>query len=261
VRLALLLSLSLALLLPGMRAVHADGFTPAQRDEIVRIMRDALKSDPSILRDAVAALQADEAQGQDRAAEAAVARLGDRLYDPADPIEGNPLGDVTVIEFYDTRCPYCRRMLSTFAELIRAEPNVKIELKDLPILGPESQLESRALLAAQRQGGYSSCATSSCTAARRTRATRCARSPTGSAWTAASCSETSTTRPSRADLKAMSRWRSRSASAARDDHRAAPHRRCSRSRRSAPLDRGGAAAPLTVNTRVIYVTSLPTVAL
>ena len=67
---------------------------------------------------------------------------------------GNPFGDVTVIEFYDTRCPYCRRMLPVMAQLLESDPKVKLVVKDLPILGPASELESRVLLAAQRQGGY-----------------------------------------------------------------------------------------------------------
>ena len=148
------LLLCLAFLLAGLRPAAADDFTSAQRAEIINIVRDALKKDPSILRDAFVELQKDEAQGQDRATSAAIARLGKQIYDPADAIQGNPLGDVTVVEFYDTRCPYCRRMLPVIAELVREEPNVKVAMKDLPILGPVSQLESRALLAAQRQGGY-----------------------------------------------------------------------------------------------------------
>ena len=150
-RLALLLCLAF---FAGLRPAAADGFTPAQRSEIINIVRDALKKDPTILRDAFVELQKDEAQGQERATTAAIARLGKQIYDPADAIEGNPLGDITVVEFYDTRCPYCRRMLPVIAELVRAEPNVKVAMKDMPILGPTSQLESRALLAAQRQGGY-----------------------------------------------------------------------------------------------------------
>ena len=146
--------LALALLLPGLRPAAADSFTPAQRDEVVRIVRDALKADPSILRDALTTLQADEESRHAKATGDAIARLGKQLADPADAVEGNPLGDVTMIEFYDTRCPYCRRMLPVMAELLRAEPNLKLVMKDLPILGPASQLESRALLAAQRQGGY-----------------------------------------------------------------------------------------------------------
>lgn len=149
-----ILLLALALLLPGLRPAAAESFSPAQRDEIVRTVRDALKADPSILRDALAALQADEESRQARATGDAIARLGKQLADPADAVEGNPLGDVTMVEFYDTRCPYCRRMLPVMAELLRAEPKLKLVMKDLPILGPASQLESRALLAAQRQGGY-----------------------------------------------------------------------------------------------------------
>lgn len=148
------LLLALVLLVPGLRPAAADGFTPAQRDEIVRIMRDALKTDPSILRDALVGLQAEDERRQEKAMGDAIARLGSRLTDPADAVEGNPLGDVTMVEFYDTRCPYCRRMLPVMTELLRAEPNLKLVMKDLPILGPASQLESRALLAAQHQGGY-----------------------------------------------------------------------------------------------------------
>lgn len=133
----------------------ASAFTPAQRAEIVAILREALKSDPSILRDAIETLQADEGRAQEAAARSVIAARRDALVsDPADPVAGNPAGDVTVVQFYDTRCPYCRRMLPTLAALLRAEPKLKLVYKDLPILGPSSLLESRALLAAQRQGGY-----------------------------------------------------------------------------------------------------------
>ena len=147
----------LATLLLGvlpMSPARADGFAPAQRQEIVGILRDALRSDPSILRDALVALQADDARRQDQATSDVLGLLAPRLADPADPVAGNPLGDVTVVEFYDTRCPYCRRMLPVMADLLQSDPKVRLVLKDLPILGNASQLESQALLAAQRQGGY-----------------------------------------------------------------------------------------------------------
>ena len=144
--------LALALLLPA--AAAAQGFSPAQRQEVVQILRDALKTDPTILRDALLALQADEDRGRERTVSEAISRLGKQLYDPADAAEGNPQGDVTMVEFYDTRCPYCRRMLPVMTELMQDEPGLKLVMKDLPILGPSSTLESRALLAAQRQGGY-----------------------------------------------------------------------------------------------------------
>ncbi len=146
--------LALVLLAAIAGPAAADGFSPTQRDEIVSVLRDALKRDPSILRDAITALQADDENRTERATGDAIARLGARIIDPADAVEGNPNGDVTMVEFYDTRCPFCRRMLPTMAQLLKQEPGLKLVMKDLPILGPNSQLESRALLAAQRQGGY-----------------------------------------------------------------------------------------------------------
>jgi protein-disulfide isomerase len=129
-------------------------FTPAQRAEIVAIVRDALKQDPSILRDAVAALQADTASQQAAASRAAITAQHAALSDPADPAIGNPKGDVTIVEFFDTRCPYCRHLDPTVSQFLQQDPGVKLVFKDLPILGPASLLGSKALLAAQRQGGY-----------------------------------------------------------------------------------------------------------
>ena len=136
-------------------ATNAESFTPAQRSEIVHIVREALKSDPSILRDAVAALQADEGLRQDAAARGAIAGSRHALvHDATDPVAGNPAGDVTVIEFFDVRCPYCRHMQPVMEQLLRADHGVRLVLKDLPVLGAASTLGARALLAAERQGGY-----------------------------------------------------------------------------------------------------------
>jgi protein-disulfide isomerase len=129
-------------------------FTPDQRAEIVQIVRDALRQDPTILRDAVAALQADEASRQAANSSAAITAQHAALSNPADPSVGNPKGDVTIVEFFDTRCPYCRHLDPTMTQFLGHDPGVKLVFKDLPILGPASLLGSKALLAAQRQGGY-----------------------------------------------------------------------------------------------------------
>lgn len=154
IRLASALLFGLLTILPA-HAADPPAFTQAQRAEIVAIVRQAMQSDPSILRDAVTALQADEAARHDASARDTVARLGPALTaNPADPVEGNTHGDVTVVEFYDVRCPYCRRMMPVMAQLLRDDPKVRIVYKDVPILGPGSVLGARAVLAAQRQGGY-----------------------------------------------------------------------------------------------------------
>ena len=149
--------LGVLLSLPGARA---DQFTPAQRDEIVGIVRDALKRDPSILRDAVEALQSDESARRQASTRSAIAGSHDALVaDPADPVGGNPGGDVTVVEFFDTHCPYCRKLEPAMAALLGRDRGVRLVYKDLPILGPASVLGAKALLAAQMQsdrvpGGY-----------------------------------------------------------------------------------------------------------
>ncbi len=123
--------------------------------EIIGIVRDALKTDPSILRDAVTALRADDGRQQEAAARTAIIASASRLTsNPGDPIAGNPAGDVTLVEFYDVRCPYCRHMLPVIDQLLASDKGVRLVFKDLPILGPGSVLGTRALLAAQSQGAY-----------------------------------------------------------------------------------------------------------
>lgn len=130
-------------------------FSAEQRAEVITILRDALRSDPSILRDAITALQESDRAAKEAAAREALAASADALFrDPADPEKGNPRGDVTIVEFFDVRCGYCRTFHSTMQALLQRDRNVRVVLKDLPILGPSSVLASRALLAAQRQGKY-----------------------------------------------------------------------------------------------------------
>ncbi len=163
-------SLRLKLLIPAVMAVaisltsllaplparaQAAQFTPAQRDEIVSIIRDAMKRDPSILRDAVIALQADDSHTEAASQAGLISHLEPQLvHKDGDPVAGNPIGAVTVVEFSDVRCPFCRRMLPTLAQLLHNNKDVRIVYKDMPVLGPASLLGARAEMAAQRQGGY-----------------------------------------------------------------------------------------------------------
>jgi protein-disulfide isomerase len=135
-------------------ASAAAEFTAAQRADIVAIVRDALKQDPSILRDAIVALQADESARTDEASRAAIAESRDSLASGADPVAGDPHGDVTIVEFFDTRCPYCRRMEPVMSAFLAQDNKVRLVFKDLPILGPASVLGSKSLIAAQKQGAY-----------------------------------------------------------------------------------------------------------
>lgn len=159
---ALLLAGAIAGATPGPGAAQAPppsplavGFSAEQRAEILAILRQALRDDPSIIREALAGLEEADRRGRAAAQLAAIADHAEALFrDAGDPAKGNPRGDVTIVEFFDARCGYCKQMQPAMDALLRRDPNIRVVLKDLPILGPASVLASRALLAAQRQGRY-----------------------------------------------------------------------------------------------------------
>lgn len=134
--------------------VKPDALTGAQRTQVVQTMRDAMKNDPSILREAILALQSDNERIEAEANSAAIARRRAALFDPGDPSIGNARGRVVIAEFFDPACPYCRELAPQMARFLAKYGDVRLDYKDLPILGPGSDLGSHALLAAQRQGAY-----------------------------------------------------------------------------------------------------------
>jgi protein-disulfide isomerase len=129
-------------------------FTPQQRAQVVQILRDAMKRDPSILRDAIVVLQSDNDRLEAQAQHAAITNQKNFLFDSSDPSAGNPRGNVTIVEFFDPRCPYCRQLEPMLARFVSKDGNIRLVYKDFPILGPASELGSRALLAARLQGHY-----------------------------------------------------------------------------------------------------------
>ena len=136
-------------------AADGSALTPAQRAAVIALIRQELVEDPSILRAAIGALQAQDQASQASAQGKAIAAAQPELVsNAADPSIGNPHAPITVVEFYDTRCPYCRVMRPEFSVLVKQNPNVRVVFKDIPILGDNSVVEAHALLAAQRQGGY-----------------------------------------------------------------------------------------------------------
>lgn len=76
------------------------------------------------------------------------------LIRPGDPILGNPNGDVTIIEFYDIRCPFCRAMYPHMKKLLATDKKLRFVPVDYPVLGPASLLGTQALFAAQIQHKY-----------------------------------------------------------------------------------------------------------
>ncbi|TBN37522.1 DsbA family protein [Paracoccus subflavus] len=74
--------------------------------------------------------------------------------DPTAPVLGNPDGDVTLTEFFDYNCPFCRKMVDPIHRLIRSDPNLRVVFREWPVFGADSEDAARASLASLQQGRY-----------------------------------------------------------------------------------------------------------
>lgn len=133
----------------------AQGFSPDQKKAIEELVRAYILKNPEIIREAVEALQAKEQQSaEERRAESITKLRSELIADPTSPVLGNPAGDVTVVEFFDYRCPYCKRTGPVIDQLVKDDGRIRRVMKEFPILGPESQFASRVALAAAAQQKY-----------------------------------------------------------------------------------------------------------
>jgi protein-disulfide isomerase len=124
-------------------------------DQVEAIVRDYLMREPEIIYEALQELQRREAAAEAERARTAVLARKDALFrSAASPVGGNPEGDVTVVEFFDYRCGYCRRVVGSLRALVEQDDNLRVVFKEFPILGEDSVRASRAALAAKRQGLY-----------------------------------------------------------------------------------------------------------
>jgi len=145
--------LLVALVLPF--AAAAQTFSADQKKAIEDVVRAYILRNPEIIREAVEALQAKEQQSAEERRGEAMAKLkGELLSDPTSPVLGNPAGDVSVVEFFDYRCPYCKRTDPVVDQLVKEDGRIRRVMKEFPILGPESHFASRVALAARIQGKY-----------------------------------------------------------------------------------------------------------
>lgn len=136
-------------------AQEAPAFEPAERQEIEGIIADYILENPEIIYRALQVLQERQQAAQAEQARLALDNHRDALErDPNSPVAGNPEGDVAVVEFFDYRCPYCKRVAPDVERLVDQDPNVRVVYKEWPILGPESTFAARAALAAREQDQY-----------------------------------------------------------------------------------------------------------
>lgn len=147
-------TLILLLLAPSLPA-RAQDPSPAEEAKIQKIVRDYLQAHPEVIVDALQSYQHRQDTQKVEQVRKSIAALKDELFkDPTSPVAGNPNGDVTVVEFFDYRCPYCKAVAPDLAKAVATDGKVRLIYKEFPILGPASFTAAKAALAAARQDKY-----------------------------------------------------------------------------------------------------------
>lgn len=150
-RLAGMLGAVLAVFVLGASPAAAaeDALSPGQKRAVEEVVREYLRRNPEILLEAIGAMRAKrDAEQQSKVRNNLVSLRGELENDPTSPVGGNPQGDVTIVEFFDYQCPYCKRVLPTVQTLLKTDGNIRYVFKEFPILGPQSVVAARAALAA-----------------------------------------------------------------------------------------------------------------
>jgi protein-disulfide isomerase len=135
-----LLCFALTTALPAL----AQSFNQQQQSEIRALVREYLVNNPDVLREALDALER----------RASAERWREVKNDPRDFALGPADAPITIVEFFDYRCPYCHAAYDWVSELTRRRTDIRLVLKELPVLGPDSMEAARASLAAMPQGRY-----------------------------------------------------------------------------------------------------------
>lgn len=128
---------------------------PVANDALQQAIHDYILAHPEVLIESLQRAKAKAEQRQAGLIRSRIIALGKTLVDdPNSPILGNPKGDVTLVEFFDYRCPYCRQVEPWVQTLLKEDPGVRLVEKEFPILGPASIYAAHMALAAWKQGKH-----------------------------------------------------------------------------------------------------------
>lgn len=122
-----------------------DVLAPNQKAAVEALIREYILDHPEVVVESIQRWQERQKAESEQRAKAALAEHRDLLENnPHVPVAGNVNGDVTIVEFFDYRCGYCKRVFPAIQELIETDGNIRYVFKEFPILGPDSMIASRA---------------------------------------------------------------------------------------------------------------------
>jgi protein-disulfide isomerase len=146
------LPIAIALAVSAPAPASAQTFAPDQRSEIEKIVHEYLLSHPEVLQEAMAEL---EKRQNAEDAEKHLAAIKDHapaiFSSPRQVNLGNPQGDVTMVEFFDYNCAFCKRAMSDMLDLMKGDPKLKVVLKEFPVLGEGSMQAAQVAVAVRMQ--------------------------------------------------------------------------------------------------------------
>ncbi len=132
--------------------VRAQSFNDAQRGEIERIVKDYLVAHPEVLQEVMSELEKRQSAAELEKQVAGVKQHKEVLFNSSHQVTlGNPKGDVTMVEFFDYNCGFCKRAMADMLQLLNTDPNLKVVLKEYPVLGPGSVEAAQVAVAARMQ--------------------------------------------------------------------------------------------------------------
>ena len=124
-------------------------------DEIRGLVLDTIRANPEIVMEALQILELQQQEAQAAETRSFLEEQRDILEsDKNAPVIGNPDGDITIVEFFDYNCPYCHRAKAELDALLAADPEIRVVMREWPVLGEGSTFAARAALASREQGKY-----------------------------------------------------------------------------------------------------------
>jgi len=134
---------------------HSQGLNDKEKAEVRKLVKETILQQPEIILEALQLLKLKkQTETKQRIDEVLVSKANEIYFHPDDPVGGNPNGDVTLVEFFDYRCGYCKRVHDTVLKLVKDDGNIRYVYKEFPILGAESVFAAKAALASNYQKKY-----------------------------------------------------------------------------------------------------------
>ena len=144
-----------AMLAPALFTFDAHAaMTPEQKEEIEQLIADYLEQNPEVVINAIHVWQQKQEAAEAALQKETIAELYKEVAHTNSPSWGNPDGKTVIVEFSDYNCPYCKRVFPEVHKLVKDDGDIRVVMKELPVLGPGSEYAAKAALAARKQGKY-----------------------------------------------------------------------------------------------------------